>query len=157
MVAPILWGCGFYKFNVSSVDPAVKNVSVAFIENKASIVNPQLSTLLSDKLRNKFISESSLSLVEREGDFAFSGEITRYEVVPVASQGNATATLNRLTIGVNIKLDCTVAPKHAFNTTFSQFEDFDASKSLTDVEGDLIESICENLVNEIFNKATLDW
>jgi len=158
LILPSLLGnCGFYKFNVVSIDPSVESVSVAYFENTAAIVNPTLSTTISDKLRNKFISESSLNLVEGDGDFKFNGSVTRYEVAPVAAQDNATATLNRLTISVQVELECEKAPKHSFSTNFTQFEDFDANKNLSDVENDLIESISENLVNEIFNKATLDW
>lgn len=158
IAAPFLWGaCGFYKFNVTSIDPAVESVSVDQFDNNAPVVNPTLGNTLGDKLRNKFITESNLSLVEREGDFSFSGTIVRYEVAPVASQDNAVATLNRLTIGVKVKLECEKATKHNFEQSFTQFEDFDASRNLSEVENDLIESITENLVNEIFNKATLDW
>lgn len=152
-----LIGCGFYKFNVTAIDSAVESVSVAYFENTAAVVNPTLSMTLSDKLRNKFITESNLSLVEQNGHFNFTGTVVRYDVAPVAAQDNATATLNRLTIGVEVELLCEVAPKHNFKRVFSQFEDFDANRNLSDVEDDLIESISENLVNEIFNKATLDW
>jgi len=152
-----LSSCGFYKFNVVSIDPSVQTVSVNYFDNIAAIVNPTLSTTISDKLRNKFISESSLDLVESEGDFDFSGSVIRYDIAPVAAQDNATATLNRLTIVVQVELECEKATKHAFSSSFTQFEDFDANKSLSDVETDLIESISENIINEIFNKATLDW
>jgi hypothetical protein len=44
-----------------------------------------------------------------------------------------------------------------FDQRFTQFEDFDANTSLADVEASLIESITDNLAQEVFNKAALNW
>jgi hypothetical protein len=50
-----------------------------------------------------------------------------------------------------------VEPDLDFDQSFSRYEEYDASQSLTDVEGPLIEIIVENLVEDIFNKAFISW
>ncbi len=149
--------CGIYRFNGVTIPPEIKTVSVAFIENKATLVAPNLSPTLTDKLRNKFLTQTNLRLIEENGDFALDGSVTDYIVSPVGAADNSTASKNRLQISVQIKMVSEKAKKLEFNQRFTQFEDFDASKSLADVEADLIESISDNIAQEVFNKAALNW
>ncbi len=153
-----LSNCGFYKLNpAGDIDPEIKSVSVAYFENTAPLVAPQLSPTLSEKLRDKFISQTNLDLVESNGDMQLSGEIIGYSVAPVSSQDNSTATQNRLTITVKAKLYSEKVKKHNFEQTFTQFQDFDAAQNLSSVEAALIDEMTDRLVQEIFNKSTLDW
>ena len=71
----VLWltSCGVYTHSGASVPPDAKTFSVAFIQNTASIVAPTLSQTLTEKLKQKFINETSLKLTQEDGDFAFSG------------------------------------------------------------------------------------
>jgi hypothetical protein len=149
--------CGIYSLNGVTFPDTIKTVSIAFIENKAPIVAPNLSPTLTDKLRNKFLTQTSLNLITENGDFAIEGNVVDYSVNPVGAADNSTASKNRLQITVKIKMISEKATHLAFDQRFTQFEDFDASKSLADVEADLIESISDNLAQEIFNKAALNW
>lgn len=150
-------GCGIYTLNGVTIPETIKTVSIAYIENKSALVAPQLSPTLSDKLRAKFLQQTNLRMVENNGDFAISGEVVEYSVAPVGAQDNSSASVNRLTVVLRARLVCEKEPNLAFETNFTQFEDFDASKNLADVEASLIQNISDNLVQEIFNKATLNW
>ena len=44
-----------------------------------------------------------------------------------------------------------------FNTTFSSHQDFSADEDLSDIEEDLMEEICNELVEDIFNKSVVNW
>ena len=149
--------CGFYKFSGTSIPAEVESFSVAFFENNASIVSPLLSQILSEKLKQKFISETNLSIEETNGDFAFSGEITGYTVAPVTAQSNDNADLNRLTISMTIKMESEVSPTNSFEHSFTNFQDFDASTDFSSVEDDLIDEISDMLIQSIFNKAAINW
>jgi hypothetical protein len=153
----IFSSCGFYKMNGVSIPPDVESVSIQYIENKALIINPLLSQTVSEKLKNKFISETRLLLTAQNGDFALQGEITDYTVEPVSIQNNTTSTLNRLKITIRIKMDCLKHPKLSFDQSFTQFQDFDANKSFTSVETNLVSTITDMLVQEIFNKTAINW
>lgn len=149
--------CGIYSLNGVTFPDSIKTVSVAFIENKAPIVAPNLSPTLTDKLRNKFLTQTNLNLIAEGGDFALEGNVIDYSVNPVGAADNSSASKNRLQISVQVKMVSDKAKHLAFDQRFTQFEDFDATKSLADVEADLIESISDNLAQEIFNKAALNW
>lgn len=154
----VLSNCGFYKLNpAGTIDPSIKTISIAYFNNNASLVAPLLSPTLTDKLRNKFISQTNLDLVETDGDMQLSGEVINYSVAPVSSQNSSIATQNRLTISVRARLVSEKAEKHNFEETFTQFQDYNASQSLASVESGLIDEITDKLVQQIFNKSTLDW
>jgi hypothetical protein len=89
--------CGFYSFSGTSIPQEVKTFSVSYFENNAPINSPLLSQTITEGLKQKFISETNLSIEEQNGDFDFSGEITSFTVTPVSAQSTDNAQLNRLT------------------------------------------------------------
>ncbi|MBW6490037.1 MAG: hypothetical protein K0B15_02470 [Lentimicrobium sp.] len=150
-------GCGVYSFTGASVPPEAKTVSVTLFPNKAEIVQPSLSQTFTDALRDKFTSQTSLSIIPRGGDLHFEGEITRYSTEPVAITGQQTAALIRLQITVNVRYTSKFSTKDNFETSFSRFQDYNSSLNLSAVEADLIEKISAELVDDIFNKAVVNW
>lgn len=156
--ATLTWSsCGIYKLNGVTIPPEIETVSVAFIENKASLVAPLLSPTLTEKLRNKFLTQTNLQLIDQGGDFTIEGNVVDYTISPVGAANNSTASKNRLQISIQMTMVSPKAKDLEFNQRFTQFEDFDASKSIADVESDLIETIADNLAQEVFNKAALNW
>lgn len=153
----IFSSCGFYKMNGVTIPPDVESVSIQYIENNAQIINPLLSQIVSEKLKNKFISDTRLRLTAQNGDFALQGEITEYTVEPVSIQNNTSSSLNRLKITMRVKMDCLKHPKLSFDQSFTQFQDFDANKSFTSVETNLVNSITDMLIQEVFNKTAINW
>ncbi len=153
----MLSSCGFYSFSGTSIPLEVKTFSVSFFENNASINSPLLSQTLTEGLKQKFISETNMSITEKEGDFDFSGEITNFTVSPASAQSSDVATLNRLTIVANVKLVCKSDPKLSFEQSFSNFKDFDATQDFNAVENELVEEISDMLIQSIFNKAAINW
>jgi len=153
----LLSGCGLYKMNGVTIPPDIESISIAYFENKAPIINPLLSQQVSEKMKNKFISETQLQLIANGGDFAVFGEITDYTVEPVAVQTNTSSTLNRLKISIKARLECEKHPKLNFEQSFTQFQDFDANKTFSSVEVKLTDEITDMLIQEIFNKIAINW
>jgi hypothetical protein len=131
--------------------------SVSFFENKASIVNPSLSQTFTEKLKDKIRRESKLTMVPEGGDFSFSGYISNYSVAPVGIQNGDQASLNRLTITVNLKFENRKDSKQNFEQQVSQYSDFPGSTSLAQVESALVDEITDKLVQEIMNRTVNNW
>lgn len=146
-----------YSFSGVNIAPEVQTYSVEYFPNRAAIVQAQLSQLFTEALMDKIQSNTSLDLSTDGGDVSFSGEITGYETRPTAITGDETAARNRLTISVKVKYTNLVQPELDYETSFSKYEDYDASQNLSDVENELIELIVENLIEDIFNKAFVSW
>ncbi|MEI7723680.1 MAG: LptE family protein [Bacteroidota bacterium] len=146
-----------YSFTGASISPSVKTVSIAYIPNNAGLVVPTLSRTFTDALRNYFTSQTNLVLVDRSGDLNLDGAITQYVVVPVAIQGNETAAMNRLTIVVSVKFTNKTDTKQNWEQTFSRYVDYASTYNLSSVQDGLIADITEQLVQDIFNKAVVNW
>jgi len=149
-------GCS-YSFTGASISPAVKSISVSYLPNNSPLVQPTLSRKLTETIRDKFTSQSNLSLVGANGDLNVEGEITGYSTEPVAITGDQQAALQRLKITVNIRFTNKLEPKQDFETSFSRFQDYDAKRRLSDVEDALIDLINDELAQDIFNKAVVNW
>jgi len=158
IITPALQSCRVnYTFSGASIPAEAKTVSVQLFQNLASIVNPTLSSYLTEELKNRFVSQTRLAVVREFGDFAFSGQITQYNVAPIAIQGNEVAAQNRLTITVKVKFVNAIDPKQSFDKTFTQYENFTSTQSFTSVESSLVTTIVEKLVDDIFNAAAANW
>lgn len=149
--------CGVYSFTGASIAPDVKTFSVDYIKNRASLINPTLSQVITQKLKDKFISQTNLSPLKADGDLRFEGYISDYNTQPIAIQSNDLAAQNRLTITVSIKFTNTKDEKQNFETTFTRFADYSAKQDLSSVESGLIENISSQLIDDIFNKAVVNW
>ena len=149
-----------YSFTGASISPDVKTISIQNIPNQAELVVPSLSQTCTESLKDKFLSQTSLQLVNGTGDLNIEGEITDYRVKPMAIQSTATtdvASLNRLTITIMIRYSNAKDPKQNFSQAFSRFSDYDSSQSLDAIEETLIKEILDQINEDIFNKALANW
>lgn len=156
----VLSGCG-YKFNGASIPADMKTISVAYIENNAQLVNPQLSQLLTESLKERIRTQSRLNIVTTEADASFyEGKITVYEIKPISIQDNAKpiAGANRLTITMTIKYKSNKDSKQSFEESFTAFTDFSlAGKTFQSQEKDLVTKVTIQLTENIFNRAFAQW
>tara|TARA_B100000900_G_C20575312_1_gene715075 strand:- start:308 stop:808 length:501 start_codon:yes stop_codon:yes gene_type:complete len=153
----LLFACGIYSFTGASISTDAETVSIGYFQNNASMVQPILSNSMTENLKDKFISQTNLSLTDASGDLKFEGEITGYKVRPIAIQANETAAQNRLTISVRVTFTNTLDENQNYSQSFSHYADFDSSQDLSIVETELIEQIVEVLSENIFNKAVANW
>ena len=146
-----------YSFTGASISPETKTVSVQYFNNIAPIVYPTLSQTLTETLKDKFVSQTSLVVMQRDADMNFEGQITGYTVTPTAIQGDQYASQNRLTITVSVKFTNKNNPELNYNKSFSAYEDFAATEQLVQVESEKTKLIVEKLVDDIFNAAVANW
>lgn len=148
--------CGVYSFTGAAIEG--KTINIHFIENQARNIVPSLSASFTEKLRQRILSQTSLSQVNAEStDYDISGHITNYDVTVASIAGNETSSTNRLTISVLIEYKNKLNPKSNFQQSFSRFADFSATKNLQSVENQLIADISDQIVDDIFNKAFVNW
>ena len=156
-VMSLLSGCNVYKFNQASIPPEIKTIYVRFIDNKARYNNPQLSPQLTDKLRQKIVSQTRLTQVNNDNaDYDVSGYISQYDVTTSAISDQKVST-NRLTVAVSLTLLDRKTGKEPRNISASRSFDFSASLTLPQAEQQLNDEIVRNLADEIFNQLFSDW
>jgi len=146
-----------YSFTGASISTSVKTFSVDYFPNRAKLVNPNLSQTFTDGLQDKIIRQTSLSQIEEDGDLEYSGQITEYDVRPMNIQQGDLAALNRLTIGIKVKFVNNKDHSQDWEKTFSQYEDFESSQSLSSVEDALVPEIITKLTDDIFVASVANW
>ena len=150
-------GCGIYTFSGASIPAEAKTVSVQYFPNNAQLVNPLLSDAFTNALNDMFVNQTTLQSVAQNGDLALEGEITGYSTAPIAITGNQTAAMNRLTVTVNVRFTNKYDESKDFEQRFSQYQDYPSSQDLNAVQDVLVEQIIEDLCQDIFNKAVVNW
>lgn len=140
-----------------AIPEAAQTVTVENFGNTAALTNPAFPQQITEDLRTRFISQTRLRLVQGGGDLQFKGTVSSYGTSPVAVSGNETAALTRLTVGIQVDYINTLQPEKSFKKGFARFADFEASQPLSSAENTLLQEISEQLIQDVFNEAFLDW
>lgn len=146
-----------YSLKSATIPPELNTFFVDQFELRARNALPTIPQLFTEALRNKILNESRLTQVEINPDITFSGEITSYRVTSVAPERGQTASFNRLEIGVRVEFENATDSKASWTKSFSFFEDFDRNANLVSIQEELVTTINDQLVENIFNEAFAGW
>ena len=152
-------GCKVYSFTGASVPPDVKTVTVEQFRNIANNGPAFLNQTLTDKLKNKFVSEASLRQVTFDGDLVFKGNISSYTFTSQAPTAQVQSGVNRLSITIQVSFENKKYPKESWKQpeSFTRYADVPGTENLASVESQLVEEITKQLVDDIFTKAMVKW
>ena len=156
IAAFLLTSCGIYSFTGASIPAEAKTVSIQHFNNIANLVNPLLSDIITNTLRDYFMNQTTLEEIPINGDLALEGEIVDYRISPTAITQDHAA-LNRLTITVNVRFINIYDDSKNFEQKFTQYEDYPSNQDFSALQNDLMEAIAEKLCDDIFNKAVVNW
>ena len=146
-----------YSFSGASISDDVKTISIQYFENRARLVQPTLSRYVTDEFQDMCRAQTNLEFVSDIGDVNFEGEITDYETRPLTVSGNAQAATNRFTISIHVRFTNSVEPDYSYEKTFTRYEDYAGDKELSEVEDELVNNIVEQILEDIFNQAFVNW
>ena len=149
--------CNIYSFNGASIPVGSSSVKITTFTNNTSNSIPNLQQTISEKLRDIFLEQTNLNLINKDADLNFIGSIENYEIKPISLKANETTSQNRLSITVKVKYTNSVSDKYNYETSFTRYSDFDGLSNLNEVEIELVELITDQLVEDIFNKAVINW
>ena len=105
LIGLIVTACSIsYKFNGASIDyTKVKTITIKDFPNQAPLVYPPLSQKFTEALKDIYIRQTRLQLVGSNGDLDLEGEITGYDLTPMAVKEDAYASQTKLTITVRVR------------------------------------------------------
>ena len=148
-----------YKLNGAAIDYSIyKTIRIGQFPIRAAMVYAPLQPMFENKLTDTYTKQTRLQIVDRSNtDLAVDGEITGYSLTPQAVNDDAYASKTRLTITVRVKYADNKQPNNTIDQTFSAYRDFDSTEMLTNVQDQLCEEICEELVMLIFNATAGNW
>ncbi len=158
VIALSVAACGTVKFNMSGASfGQAKTCKVNYFENRAEIVIPRLSSMMTDALKDKIQANSSLSLVNGSADVTFEGEITGYTIQPQAVTAEGTAAKDRLTVTVKVKFTNELNPEYSYDKSFSRFFEYASGTPPNSIESQAFDAILPELMDDIFNAAFSNW
>lgn len=155
----LLCGCSIsYKFNGANINyQTTHSISVSEFPNNAAMVNPTLSNLLSEALRDLYQRQTRLQMLRRGGDLEVEGEIVGYDVSQGAIGLDSYATESKLTIRVTVHFTNNINPEESFDKTYSVYQTFDAARLLSDVQDELCTLMVKDLAENIYNDTVAKW
>lgn len=153
----LFFSCRIYSFKDVSIDyNKYKTIKINYLENKARIINPQLSPALTDKLQQKVVSQTKLTRTNNDdAHLQISGYVSDYTVSTTGVSAQQAAS-NRLSVSVHISVKNTVENK-TDEFEISRNFDFSANLSLEQAYSSMKDEILKNIVDEIFNKLFSNW
>jgi hypothetical protein len=146
-----------YSLSGASISPDVKTINIKYFPKTATLGPPSLSQVFTEKLKDKFLNQTKLDIINGKADITIEGSITAYFVTPQAILASEDAARNRLTITISVIYTNLKDEKQNFETTFSRFAEYKGTENLPTVEDGLIEEINTQLVDDIFNRAVINW
>ncbi len=159
----ILSGCGVYSFTGASISPTVKTISIQTFFNNATLGPSNMSVLFTESIKDYYQQNTSLSLVDDNGDLQIDGYIADYTITPVSATASGNndqadfASMSRITITVFASYINTQDDEFDFERKFSFFKDFDNSQDISSEEQVLVEEIFDQIILDIFNASVANW
>jgi hypothetical protein len=149
--------CKYGFKDTSPIPPEIKNFRVNYLENKATYVNPQLSPQLTERLKQKIINTTRLKQTNADdAHYDISGYVNQYQVTTTGISGTS-ATQSRLNVDFHLVFKNTLDEKKNFETDVVYNLDFNANKTLSEIESSEGNKIVSNIVDAIFNKIFSNW
>ncbi|HXR84626.1 MAG TPA: LPS assembly lipoprotein LptE [Hanamia sp.] len=149
-----------YSFKDTAPIPAnIKTFRVNLFQNKARYVNPTIAPQLTEKLRQKIISQTRLRETKNDdANYDISGYVSDYSVTTSGIAGQQAGT-NRLNVTFHLIFKNTVDPDPAksFDADLTTNYDFPASQTLQQAESNQMDKILKNVTDAIFNKIFSNW
>lgn len=159
VLSVIMTGCSIsYKFNGASIDyTKVKTITIKDFPNQAPLIYPPLSQQFTEGVKDIYIRQTRLSLVRDNGDLELEGEITGYDLTPMAVKEDAYSSKTKLTITVKVRYMNRTNADEDFEQSFSAYREFDSNVMLQDVQDQLCTELIEEIADQIYNATVANW
>jgi hypothetical protein len=151
-------------YSMTGSTTTAETITILEFYNNADLGPANMGQVLTNEMKNYFISNSNLRVVGEEGQLQLEGEITDFRLTPISptASGNddqiTSATSTRLTITVRATYINTLDEKMSFkDKSFSFYVDFPNEVNLSDVEERYTRQIFDRIINDIFNASVANW
>jgi len=161
----VISSCGIYSFTGASISPDVKTISFQNFYNNSPLGPSNMSVLFTEMIKDYFERNTSLTLVDEDGDLEIDGTIEDFSLSPVAPTADGGRNsqyftgLTRLTVRVNATyLNNTDDQFNYENKSFSFYKDFNQNtEELSSNEQEFLEEIFDQIILDIFNASVANW
>lgn len=155
----LMQGCTVsYKLNQASIDyTKTKTFSIETFTNRAAYQWAPMAPMFNTTLSSKYNDHTKLRQVRRDGDLAFSGEITSYDQTNKTISADGYSSMVQLRMTVRVKFVNNVKHEDDFERTFTASREYDSSQQLTAVQEELVQQMIDDIVDQVFNATVAKW
>tara|TARA_Y100000816_G_scaffold292538_1_gene288453 strand:+ start:2470 stop:2994 length:525 start_codon:yes stop_codon:yes gene_type:complete len=165
LLSIMISSCGIYSFTGASISPDVKTISFQNFYNNSPLGPSNMSVLFTEMIKDYFERNTSLTLVDEDGDLEIDGTIEDFSLSPVAPTADGGRNsqyftgLTRLTVRVNATyLNNNDDQFNYENKSFSFYKDFNQNtEELSSNEQEFLEEIFDQIILDIFNASVANW
>lgn len=157
IIVVFIFFAGCYSFKSTSIDTNINTFYVPLMESRADNGPATLAITFTEKLKDKIRSQSRLRFQDTDPDLSFLGTVESFNVTSQAPTSENISALSRLTISIKIDFENRHDETKNWSQSFSYFQDFDGRTNLLDVQESLINTISNQISEDIFNRAFGDW
>lgn len=156
LIVLVFSSCGIYSFK-GSLPPHIKNIAIPEFEDKTAEFD--LGATISEKVRDGFLKEKILDLVEMENaQSVLYCTIMSIDDKPAVYSENETGESvdeYRVTVKLDVEWKDLVKDRKIFQQNISGYSEYDPNS--TDERNDAIEKAIENITEDIIEKILSDW
>lgn len=157
-IAINLQSCGFYSLSGVSIPDNVKTFQVDFFGYTATQVEVGIERTFTIRLQDLIQDQTSLNLVNTNGDYLYQGDITRFYISPMTATADNRASQNRLTIDITLRFTNNKDEEKSFEKGYSFYYDYPANVQLQNAALDTaLEVIFDQITQEIYNDTLTSW
>lgn len=147
-----------YKFNGASIDYSkTKTIQIADFPIRSSFVWGPMGPMFNNRLKDEFANHTQLEQVKRNGDLKLEGEIVSYEQRNKGVSSEGYSSMTELSMTVNVRFTNNKNHNEDFEQQFTASESYENTQSLNAVQESLVEVMCKNLCEQIFNATVANW
>ncbi|QCR22142.1 LptE family protein [Pontibacter sp. SGAir0037] len=160
LVIGICNSCGVYSFTGTNIGSDIRTISIQSFENASGEGPANLTQLITNNFKQYYSRNTNLTILQRDGDLQLEGQIVSFSVAPAAIQreGNQDqASLNRLTLAVQVRFTNTKDPEADFDQQFTISQDFSREIDVTQISTNDINQLSERLIADVFTKSVANW
>ncbi len=157
--AGLLSGCAYYGFTGASIPSHLETIAIPIAEDNSSSPIPTLGRDLTTVLTDQFVERTSLSLDNNEtnADAVLRTRITRYTNEPTGVSGGERATVNSVSIRIQVRYYDQVKDSALVDQSFTGSAEYDPNEAGLNGEQQAAQLALERAGEDIFTGATSDW
>ncbi|NDW13366.1 hypothetical protein D0T50_10745 [Bacteroides sp. 214] len=147
-----------YGFTGGKIDyTKIKTISIAEFPITSDYVYAPLGTTFNQELKDLFVRQTRLQLVNTNADLELEGEITGYTQTNEAVAADGYSSSTRLTITINVRYINNTNHDEDLEQQFSAYRTYDSRELLTNVQDGLIQEMIKEINDQIFNATVANW
>lgn len=154
-----LSGCSYYSFSGATIPSHINTIAIPLAQDNSVSPVPTLDRDLTDLLTDNFVGRTKLSLTTNEAtaDATLTATIRNYQNEPTGVSGDERATVNRVTIQVQVEYYDQENDEELVNQSFSGYGEYDPGAAGLAGEREAAQVALERIADNVFTTATSNW